>query len=72
MNEELQKLIEDFNKKLTEAQEAREKVMEYLEDNYDIDTIENWESLEDEQDWCYGIDVDGVERLINENVNEED
>lgn len=64
MDKELQKLIDDFNKKLAEAQDARSEVMYYLEDKYDIDTREEYETLEDECDWCYGIDIRGIEKLI--------
>jgi hypothetical protein len=65
MDKELQKLIENFNKKLSEAQDARSEVMAYLEDEYGIDTDYEYETLEDECDWCYGIDIKGVEKLIN-------
>lgn len=65
MDKKLQKLIADFNKKLTEAQEARSEVMDYLEEKYGIDTTYEYETLEDECDWCYGIDMISVERLIS-------
>jgi hypothetical protein len=71
MDEYLKELIVNFEKKLTEAQEARQEVMDYLEDNYDIDTRGKWEELEDGNDWCYGIDIDEVERLIDECEKEE-
>ena len=64
MDKELRKLIDDFNKKLAEAQDARSEVMDYLEEKYDIDTREEYETLEDECDWCYGIDIRGIEKLI--------
>lgn len=65
MDKKLQELIADFNKKFEEAQDARAEVMDYLEEKYDIDIIEDWEELEDDNDWCYGIDIDGVEYLIS-------
>ena len=64
MEEELQKLIEDFNKKFEEAKDARSEVMAYLEEQYDIDTRKEYETMEDACDWCYGIDTSGVEMLI--------
>lgn len=64
MDKELQELIDNFHKKLAEAQDARAEVMDYLEEKYDIDTREYWEELEDEHDWCYGIDISGVVYLI--------
>ena len=64
MDKRLQELIETFNKKLVEAQDARLEVMDYLEKEYGIDIIEYCEELEDECDWCYGIDIEGVENLI--------
>ena len=71
MDEYLKELIKNFEKKLTEAQEARQEVMDYLEDNYNIDTRENWETLELETNWCYDIDTDGVEYLIEQCEKEE-
>ena len=70
MDEKLQELIRDFEKKLSEVQDARQEVLDYLEDNYDIDTRENWEELEDEHNWCYGIDTDGVKYLIEQREKE--
>ena len=64
MDKKLQELIKEFNRKLEEAQDARSEVMEYLEEEYEIDTYEECETLEDENIWCYGIDVEAVERLI--------
>lgn len=66
MNEELNKLIGNFHKKLEEAQDARSEVMDYLEEYYDIDTRDESETIEDSLTWCYGIDVDAVEKLIEE------
>ena len=40
--------------------------MDYLEEHYDIDTREECETIEDSLVWCYGIDVDAVEKLIEE------
>ena len=70
MDEKLQELIRDFEKKLSEAQDARQEVMDYLEDYYDIDTRENWETLELETNWCYDIDTDGVKYLIEQSESE--
>ncbi len=64
MNKEFQKLIENFNKKLEDAQAARSEVMDYLEEKYEIDTNEESETLEDECDWCYGINIEGLKNLI--------
>ena len=65
MDKELQELIKIFNKKLAEAQDARSEVLNYLEEKYGIDTVDAAETLEDECDWCYGIDMEGVENLIS-------
>ena len=35
------------------------------EQKYNIDTDENYESLEDNTDWCYGIDEYHLKKLIN-------
>lgn len=65
MNKKLQELIEDFNKKLSEAQDARSEVMDYLEDEYGIDTVYEGETLEDSCSWCYGIDTRELKKLID-------
>ena len=64
MDKELQKLIENFNKKLEDAQAARSEVMDYLEEKYGIDTTYECATLEDECDWCYGINIESVKNLI--------
>lgn len=64
MNKKLKELIKNFHKKFEEAQNARSEVMDYLEEHYDIDTREECEVIEDSLTWCYGIDVDAVEKLI--------
>ena len=66
MNKDLKKLIGNFHKKFEEAQDARSEVMDYLEEHYDIDTRNESEIIEDSLVWCYGIDVDAVEKLIEE------
>jgi hypothetical protein len=65
MNKELKNLIENFNKKFVAAQDARSEVMDYLEEMYGIDTREESETIEDELSWCYGIDIDAIEKLIS-------
>ena len=65
MDKELKELIMDFHKKLEMAQDARDEVMNYLEEKYNIDTIEESETIEDELSWCYGIDVDAIAKLID-------
>ena len=66
MDKKLNKLIGNFHKKLEEAQDSRSEVMDYLEEHYDIDTREECETIEDSLTWCYAIDVDAVEKLIQE------
>ena len=66
MDNELITLIRNFYQKFEEAQDARSEVMDYLEEHYDIDTREECETIEDSLAWCYAIDVDAVEKLIQE------
>lgn len=65
MDEKLQGLISDFEDKLSEAQAARYAVLYYLEDEYEINVRSN-DYIDDEYDWCYGLDIDAIEELINE------
>ena len=43
---------------------ARSEVMDYLEEHYGIDTREEYEEIEDQCTWCYGVDEDSVRKLI--------
>lgn len=65
---DLDELIRNAGKKLDEAQNARKMVIDYIKEYYNVDdkTIQNYEYLEDECNWCYGIDADTVESLIEE------
>ncbi len=66
MPKELDSLIKDFNNKFDEAYEARKKVIDYLEENYDVNSIEESENLEDENEWVYGLNQDYIEEIIND------
>lgn len=66
MDNELITLIGNFYQKFEEAQDARSEIMDYLEEHYDIDTRNESGIIEDSLVWCYGIDVDAVEKLIEE------
>lgn len=55
-------LLTDFYNKLDEAQQARQKIIDYLEYNYDLDDIT--EQIENRNDWCFGIDSDTIKHLI--------
>lgn len=63
---DLDELIRNAGKKLDEAQNARKMVIDYIKEHYSVDdeTIQSYEYLEDECTWCYGIDADTVESLI--------
>ena len=71
MDKELTALIENFNKVLDEAKDARAKVMDYLEENYNIDTTEKYETIVDKFSWCDGIETKSVEKLIDKNKEEQ-
>lgn len=63
-------LLKNFNSKLEDAKHARSEIMDYLEEEYGIDTdAEN--GLEEECDWCYGVDTFKIERAIKR-VKEDD
>ena len=61
----LEKMIDDFHNKLSIAQDARREIMDYLEEHYEIDeTCEVAMEIQDELNWCYGINSRHVDRLI--------
>lgn len=57
-------LLAKFNRDLEKAKDSRNNLLSYLEDKYDIDTRYYAEKLEDECEWCYGIDTTHLEDLI--------
>lgn len=64
VTKKLEELLTKASKKLDAAQDARSEVMDYLEEHYGIDTREEYEKLEDQCTWCYGIDEDSVRKLV--------
>lgn len=67
-NSKLEKLIAEANKKLGEAQDARRAVLEYLEDNYEIDTLYEMSYLEDDCSFCFGLNEEHIQELVEERV----
>lgn len=61
MTNELKELIKKAGKALDEAQDARSKVIDYLENHYGITDTSEYNYFEDECNWCYGLN----ERKIN-------
>ena len=61
----LEKMIDNFHNKLSIAQDARREIMYYLEEHYEIDeTYEVATEIQDELNWCYGINIEHMDRLI--------
>lgn len=65
----LDNLISKLDKKLSEAQQVKDELLDYLEYRYGIDTAEYIDYIDNENDWCYGVCVDSIEKLINERMN---
>ena len=66
VTKKLEELLAKASKKLDAAQNARSEVMDYLEGHYGIDTRDEYEKIEDQCTWCFGIDKDSVRELIEE------
>ena len=66
VTKKLEELLAKASKKLDAAQNARSEVMDYLEEHYGIDTRDEYEKIEDQCTWCFGIDKDSVRELIEE------
>ena len=64
ITKKLENMLVKASKKLEEAQDSRDEVINYLEEHYGIDTHEYSELLEDNDIWCYGINNDKVRELI--------
>lgn len=63
-------LIKDLDTALNEAQRAKQKVLDYLEEKHDIDTFANIDTIEDSLSYVYGLDVDKIKALIERSANE--
>ena len=64
VTKKLEEFLAKASKKLDAVQNARSEVMDYLEKYYGIDTREEYEEIEDQCTWCYGIDKDSVRKMI--------
>lgn len=64
VTKKLEELLAKASKKLDAAQDARNEVMYYLEEHYGIDTRDEYEEIEDQCTWCFGIDKNSVRELI--------
>lgn len=64
VTKKLEELLAKASKKLDAAQDARSEVMYYLEEHYGIDTGDEYEKIEDQCTWCFGIDKNSVRELI--------
>ena len=63
----LEHLVEEFYEHFNKAQELRRKIMDHIEDEYDVDVNEHWEDFEDSCDWCYGINLNTIDQVDNKN-----
>lgn len=63
----MEELLKDFNDKLFAAQIARQKLLSFLEETTgrEIDYSE-FNYLEDDCDWCYGINTDKLKEILGE------
>ena len=68
MPEELRKKIEEFHDALEKAQDLRCRIINYLEDECGMtdELCESYNWLENDCDWCYGINVEYVEEMLKE------
>lgn len=64
MDRKLEELIADASKKLEEAQAARHAVLNYLEEEYDIEANDSNSYFENKCDWCYGLNTRKIEDAI--------
>ena len=64
ISERFSSLLEEFNKKFEETYEARQKVINYLEWNYDYDSNDS-SLIENENALVFGINEEGVTSIIN-------
>lgn len=64
VTKELERLLSKASKALDKAQEARQEVLDYLEDKYGIEATDYNQYFEDECTWCYGLN----ERYIRKEI----
>lgn len=68
MDDKAKELYKEFTEALDVAQDKRWEFLDYLEKRYGIDPtdFDIVTRIEDEFDWCYGIDFHEVNELIGE------
>lgn len=72
MPKELEELLKEFNEALSKAQGLRRGILDYIEEHYNIDADDiYYDYLEDEYEWCYGINESNLEELINKSIKGE-
>ena len=66
MTNELKELIKKADRALDKAQAARSKVIDYLEEHYDITDTSGYDYFEDECNWCYGLNEEKINMAIEQ------
>lgn len=65
MNEELRQLIDEFHEALGKADALKDKIYDYIEDNFDTNRYDIDNYIEDNSNYVFGIDVEHLEELFN-------
>lgn len=61
----LEKLIKEFYEHFNEAQRLRQEILDYISEVFDINADENWEYFENDNDFCFGLDMETIDGLEN-------
>ena len=64
-DKKLDRLISDFYIAFEKAQALRHQIMDYIEEQYDIDANEHYADFEDGFDWCYGLNQFAIDDVVN-------
>lgn len=63
-DEKAKRLLKKFNEAFNKAQELRQKLMDYLEDEYNVDMYEDADLFEDSNEFCFGIKEEQVVEVV--------
>lgn len=64
--QKLDSLLQTFFEKFDEARSARWDILEFLENEYDVEMADSDNCASDENIWCFGLDADKIKKLIKE------
>lgn len=58
-------MVDEFYECFNKAQRLRQEILDYISEVFDINADENWEYFENDNDFCFGLDMETIDGLVN-------